>query len=202
MSPESTIVLQLAIGIVFVLSSAPKIRRPIEFARAMTGYGVIPSAWSLPVAIAIVSCEACIALAHLSGVLLQPAIVLCIALLLVLLLTVLRVLRRGTAVRCACFGSAAEVVSGRTLARVLLLLGAEMLLWFGTQAAAPRAELRLEQIIGGAMVAVLYLTLLSWLFAVPDFRVLLRRAGWSSSGKDLGGVGRIQQPKTLKGASS
>jgi hypothetical protein len=184
MPPESTIVLQLAIGIVFVLSSAPKIHRPMEFARAVTVYGVIPSAWSLPVAMTVVSCEAAIALAHMSGVLLRPAIVLCVALLLVFLMAVLRVLRRGTAVRCACFGSAAEVVSARTLARVLLLLGAELLLWFGPQAAVPLADLRLEQIVGGAMVAVLYLALFSWLFAVPDFRVLLRRGVSSLSGKD------------------
>jgi hypothetical protein len=176
MRPEVTIMLQLAIGIVFLLSSAPKVRRPMDFASAVTAYRVVPATWSVPVAVAVVACEAFIALTHLSGVLLWPAIALSVALLVMVVLALLRVLRRGTAVPCACFGAADEVVRGRTLARVLLLLGAEVVLWFGARPPVLLSSLRLEQIVGGAAVAVLALVLCSWLLALPDFRILLRHS--------------------------
>lgn len=177
MPPESTFILQLAIGIVFLLSGAPKVRRPADFANAMTAYAILPPAWSAPVAIGVVICEIFIALAHLSGAWLRPAIAVSVALLLLIVVAVSLVLRRGTAVRCACFGSPTEVVSGRTLARVLLLLGAEVLLWFSAQAPVSLAEVPLEQLAGAAMAAVLSLTTLAWVLAAGDFVALVAGSG-------------------------
>lgn len=177
MPRESTLILQLAIGIVFLLSGAPKIRRPANFANAVAAYAIVPPAWSAPVAIVVVICEVFIAIAHLSGAWLQPAIALSVAFLVLLVVAVLRVLRRGTAVRCACFGSPTEVVSGRTLARVLLLLGAEVLLWFSAQPPVSLAEVPFEQLAGAAMAAVLSLATLAWVLAAGDFVALFAGSG-------------------------
>ena len=116
--------LQLALGAVFLLAAVAKLRRPRRFARVVAVQGLVPAAVASPVAWGVVSLETAVASALLTGWLATPAAVVATLLLAAFAATTAVNLRRKRVVPCGCFGSAAEMISARSLVRLGALMGA------------------------------------------------------------------------------
>jgi len=118
--------LQLALCGVFVASVALKLRRPGAFARNVADYGLLPRSRAVVVAAAatIVAVEALLALAFFVGAILEVAVAVAAFMLLAFGAGIQINLRRGRTIPCGCFGNDAELISGHSLVRIALLLGA------------------------------------------------------------------------------
>lgn len=118
--------LQLALGGVFLASCAGKLRRPRAFVRTVADYRVLPRVPALEraVAVAVIALEAFLAVTFLTGWLLTAAIAVGAAVLLAFGAGVTINLRRGRTISCGCFGSQGEFISGQTVVRIGVLLGA------------------------------------------------------------------------------
>jgi hypothetical protein len=125
---ELRLAIQLAIGIVFLLSSVGKLRHSAEFGAAIMQYKILPVAWAYPVGVVIISVEVWVAFSHLTGFLLAFAIRLGLAMLVSFTVAVVVNLRRGQALPCYCFGDAGDTISRLTLARLVLLMSGEAFL--------------------------------------------------------------------------
>ena len=125
-------VLQLALGATFLLAALPKLRRPRAFAQTVRDYGIVPGRGAVAIAPALVLLESFLAVAFLTGWAAGVAVVLAAVALVAFAAAVAFNLRRGRIVSCGCFGDAAEKISGRTLARLALLLGGCVLLIVAT----------------------------------------------------------------------
>lgn len=119
---------QISLGIVFLLSVLPKLRRPLAFARSVIGYEILPDKAASAFALILIPVEAFLAVAFLTGWLTDIALPLAAVMLLMFLVAVGMNLRRDRRVPCGCFGDASERISPRTLARLLLLLIVVLLL--------------------------------------------------------------------------
>lgn len=170
---------QLALGVVFLLAAVPKVRRPSVFVQAVRGYDLLPRAVVRPVAYALIAVEAFLAVALITGWAVGIAMPVAIASVLVFMVGVGVNLRRGRRVRCGCFGGAGEVLSARTMARlVLLLAGTTALLvahivdggsaWTLSRLADGADGLQL------AGVAAFWLMFGLWLLQLPELTSLLR----------------------------
>jgi Methylamine utilisation protein MauE len=131
MVAKVSLIVQLAIGIVFLLSALAKAQDPRGFARGVVEYRILPSSLAYGVGLVLLPLEGFLFLSHLTGWLLGLAVPLGLLLLLAFALAVGVNLGRGRVLPCYCFGSRAqggEMLSGRTLARLLLLLSGEAFL--------------------------------------------------------------------------
>lgn len=186
---DTRLVVQLAVGAVFGLSTVGKIRDPVGFARGVQEYEVLPRALAFGVGLVLLPLEIFVAVSHLSGWMLETAVPTALAMLTAFGIAVTVNLVRGRAVPCHCFGGAeGENLSARTLTRVLLLLGAEVFL-LGDPGLAAGTRLTYPTRVASFAdlgVAVLWATIVLigglWLLNVPElarvFR-LCRRCGFS-----------------------
>lgn len=120
--------LQLALGLVFVLAVVPKLRHPRAFASTVAEYRIVPAAVADHLAVAFISAEAFVAVAFFTGWLSVVAIGVAVGTLAAFLAATGVNLRRGHVVPCGCFGDARERISLRSVARLLMLLGAALAL--------------------------------------------------------------------------
>lgn len=168
---------QLALGVVFLLAAVPKLRAPSGFVQAVRGYELLPAAMVRPAAFVLIGVEAFLAVALITGRAVGVALPVAIATVLVFMLGVGVNLRRGRRVRCGCFGGAGEVLSARTMARlVILLVGATLLLVLHAVADGSVWTIGLLT-SGGAHLAGLagfWLLLGLWLLQLPELTSLLR----------------------------
>jgi putative oxidoreductase len=125
-------VLQLGLGVTFLLAALPKLRRPRAFAQAVGEYGLVPGRAAVAVAPALLLLESFLAAALLTGWAARVGAVLASVTLVGFAAAVAINLRRGRIVSCGCFGDPAEKISARTLARLALLLAGCVLLIAGT----------------------------------------------------------------------
>ena len=122
MLSETQLAIQLALGMVFLLSAASKLRNPMEFSRGVREYRVVPVAFVGPASILLIALEISLAIGHLTGFLLVVVIPLGFAALCCFAAAVSINLRRGRALPCYCFGSRnGETISTHTLVRILFL---------------------------------------------------------------------------------
>jgi Methylamine utilisation protein MauE len=129
MPSKLLIVVQLALGLVFFLSAVSKVLNPKRFAQGVVEYRLLPKAVAYPFAAFLIGLEGWLAVAHLTGWLLEPAVPIGIATLSAFGGAVVINLRRGRIVPCYCFGGrGGERISPRTLARVLALILGEVIL--------------------------------------------------------------------------
>jgi Methylamine utilisation protein MauE len=127
MIDEMRLVMQLAIGIVFLLSTPSKLVDPRGFARGVTSHQVLPKSVAYGVGLLLIPLEIFLAVSHLSGWLLSVAVPIGLVTIGSFATAVAINLKRGRILPCYCFGSL-ETISGRTLARSLLLFVGEFLL--------------------------------------------------------------------------
>lgn len=109
------------LGVVFLLSSVPKARRPSVFISDVRAYGLLPTSAATAVAWTILTVELALAVALLAGFTLIGSLSVALALLTAFLIAVTTNLARGRVVPCGCF-AARELISRGTAARLVLLL--------------------------------------------------------------------------------
>ena len=122
MSPDPMHVLQLTLGLVFLLSAGGKAAHPREFVEGLREYELIPRPLLTAAAAVLVVVEALIATAHLTGVLLAPMLAVEVTLLVAFLVVTAFALKRSRSARCLCFGRPGEAVSPRSVARLALMI--------------------------------------------------------------------------------
>jgi hypothetical protein len=120
---------QLGIGLIFLAAVTPKVLKPRLFAQGISEYGIVPRRVAYGVAFALIPLELVVAVAHLTGWLMSLAVPVTLGMLAVFLFAVLSNLLRGRAIPCHCFGGhAREVISERTVVRLLFLIAGELML--------------------------------------------------------------------------
>jgi hypothetical protein len=179
MSSEVLLVIQLAIGALFLRSSIGKGAHPGEFIDGLANYRLLPRRLVPSVAVAIILLEAAIGTAHLSGVRLEWAAPASVGLLLAFACAMWLALRRGEPVRCMCFGAGLEDnVSKRSFIRLALLGAAQVIVWSSLLGGAqPQSPLTLpaRQLLLILAYVALVLTLGSWTVSLDDFITLGRK---------------------------
>lgn len=160
-------VLQFAVGLVFLYSSTQKIRGMGAFVRGIRLYQVIPPSWAPSAAVAIVVLELAASIGLILNQLTLVATAITTTLCICFLAASIITLRRGVAVPCHCFGGSrdgvAEVVSMRTILRLVLILVAALALL-----AANIATLTASVTYIAAICAAGVVTLTRWALAAPD----------------------------------
>lgn len=123
---EIDLILQLTVGVVFLLSAMAKLRDPRGFLRGLAEYELFPRRLSYGVGSVVMGIEALLAVSHLTGWKLNLAAPLGMCLLGCFALAVGANLWRGRIVHCYCFGRRGkEYISGATLARLIMLISVE-----------------------------------------------------------------------------
>ncbi|HEY4027429.1 MAG TPA: MauE/DoxX family redox-associated membrane protein [Candidatus Dormibacteraeota bacterium] len=126
------LVLQLALGGVFLVSSAGKARHPLAFVRGVADYEILPVPLAYAFGAVLIPAEAFVAVALLSGLAAGVALPLATGLLVVFAVAVAINLRRHRDVLCHCYGSlGGERLSVRSLVQLALLMGAGLFVWSG-----------------------------------------------------------------------
>lgn len=119
---------QLALALVFLFSTAGKLRNPRRFALGLADYNVLPTRFVNFAAFLVIALEGLLALAHLTGRLLAIVLPLGIGLLASFAFVVGVNLKRGRPLSCHCFGRDGDTISRATLARLALLASGEAFL--------------------------------------------------------------------------
>lgn len=122
--------LQLALGGMFGLSAASKLRRPADFAAIVDGYQLVPTRATPWVAGAVILAESFVAVSCLAGWQVLVGAITVLALVLVFAIGTTINLRRGRAIDCGCFAEAEEI-SPRTLQRLGIIASGGALLSAG-----------------------------------------------------------------------
>lgn len=166
---------QVTLGVVFLASTAGKLRSPARFVRGVAEYRILPAPLAYVLGIVLIPAEAALAFAYLDGWWLGAALPLGVGLLLVFALAVTITLVRNRDVACHCFGSLAEErISGRSLVQLGLLLAAALFVWSGGGAAAWLVAGRADLVL---VVTWAFFLLLGgvWLLHADEVVQLLRK---------------------------
>jgi len=180
MMPEMTLVIQLAIGAVLLVSSGNKWRDPMGFARGVADYDVLPDRLAVIFGLLLVPLETAVAASHFTGWWISAAVPLGIAMFASFAVAVAINLRRGRSLPCYCFGDGTgETISAQSLARLLLLLGGEGLLLLSLrQSGAARPvyhQLVTFRDFGFALFWTAFVVVVAmWVLRLPDLHELLR----------------------------
>jgi putative oxidoreductase len=187
--------LQLSVGMVFFVSAATKLRNPIQTARAVSQYRLLPSSIAYAVGIALIPLEIFLALAFLSDSFIQLAAVVAPFVLAAFMYAVGANLWRGRSVPCGCFGDSSEQISPRTLTRLgMLLLAATVVLFgqvgilrtqqpWGNVATTPGLLLTAENFL----VAVCLIVFAMWVLRAREV-LLVMRVALAPRGSDSAGL--------------
>lgn len=168
---ESALAAQLAVGIVFSFSAGAKLLDPKAFARGIREFDILPESLVVQATFAVISLESWLGFSHLSGRHLTVAVPVSVALLLSFGVAVSVNLRRGRKIPCHCFGRPREVISVRTVVRILLLMSCDVYLLTMKQFSPPWTVTS----VGLPLFwAILLLVLGSWLLSAQDIAVLMR----------------------------
>jgi hypothetical protein len=183
MLSEWYFIIQLAIGIVFLISVAGKLRNPRAFARGVAEYQIIPGSIVIPVTILIIGLEGWLSLAHIAAW--KPTIALPIGLttFAIFALAVGINLIRGRALPCHCFGgSADEAISSRTLVRLFLLASSEaFLIMVYRRTTLIQQSISVTELPLAVFWAVFLLIAGAWLLNLGDLKRLIMPAEGASS---------------------
>ncbi len=178
---EIRLVVQLALGLVFLLSTASKIFDPKGFLHGVADYEILPRSLAYLVALLVIPLEGWLAVAHLTGWLLTVAVPIGLGTLTIFAAAVGVNLRRGRALPCYCFGAFdGETISVRTLARLFLLSLCEVLLFAEHRSSTTGRLLYSPQVFDFQkfgfllLLAVFLLVAGSWILSFPDLVILLR----------------------------
>jgi hypothetical protein len=184
-------VVQLGLGLVFLLSALPKLRHPGAFHDAIAEYRIVPTPLVVGATVVLIASETFLAIALLGGWLVQVAFPLAVVTLVVFLAAVAVNLRRGRRIACGCFGNLDQTISRQTVVRLSALavaaaisaavyLGANVdvvgfstVISSGTDVARYMIEMTAVSVFG--LLAGL------WLLSLPELLAVVRRAGSTGS---------------------
>lgn len=169
---------QLAIGLVFLLSSFGKMVSANHFARGLAGYEIKNRSLAWLITVVVIAVEALLSISHLSGLGLTFSIPLAIMLWFTFLAINLILFRQGKNVKCMCFGvSTDENVSGKTIARLGLCMSAELVLGFllyQFESFPHVGSLTLVECIYALISSGMLLIVAVWLTELPSLLALVR----------------------------
>lgn len=177
--------LQLALGAVFAAAVLPKLRDPRAFAETVAAYELVPRRAAGLVAGAVIGVETFLVVAFLTGWAMWLALPLAALTLLAFVVAVGLNLRRGRQVACGCFGNRAELISGRSLARLALLLAgcAALVLTLAAGASpetvgdlADEGASALWYVLDVAGIAAAAVVLCAWALSAPELAAIGRWA--------------------------
>jgi hypothetical protein len=183
--------IQLAIGVLFLLSFGGKVQKPIAFARGVAQYDILPPRPALVFGLILIPGEAFVAFAHLTGWLLPAALPLGVAMLLSFAIAVGTNLARGRGVQCHCFGTVGgEFISARSLGRLLMMIFGEVILLAAIYSqplpSRPAPIRSVGEVVISLPPVVCVLLSAMWVLRLPDVINLFRstltaRDEWSRS---------------------
>lgn len=203
--------LQLALSVVFFLAAGTKLRRPRRFARVVAVQGLVPADAASPAAWAVLALESAVAFGLLTGWQAGPAAVVATLLLAAFAAMTAVNLRRRRVVPCGCFGSAAELISARSLVRLGMLIGAGVVLvalWATGTEPVTLASIARRGSDGAAYffeVASLSVALLLtglWALHVPEIVAVFRRIAPLPPAVPAGDDARPRPPATARNSTS
>jgi len=181
MQSKMTLVVQLAVGLVFLLSVKGKLLNPRGFAQGVMEYQVLPDRVSYLAGLLLIPTEILIAATHLTGWLLSFGVLLGVIALACFTAGVAVNLKRGRLLPCHCFGdSKRDVISGRTLARLVLLMVGELLLLADVAFSRANNPVILDLVrdapeFGSAFLSAMFLLVFgNWLIYASDVAKLLQ----------------------------
>lgn len=189
-------VLQLSLGVVFLLAAIPKLLRPRGFAFTVAGYRLLPRVAALALAPVVIAIESFVALSLLTGRLTAIALPLAMASLVTFSVAVAINLGRGRRGPCGCFGNQGEQISSRSLARLSVLMIAVGLLI--ASSVPPLTVSAIAQLGLSALPLVVQLgaagafAILAgiWLLSIPELAFILRALG---PAQRIGLSGRLRE---------
>ena len=181
MLSEWYFVVRLALGLVFLLSVAGKLRNPRAFARGVAEYHIIPGLIVIPVTILIIGLEGWLSLAHLAAWETTIAFPIGLTTFVSFALAVGINLVRGRALPCHCFGgSDDEAISNRTLVRLFLLASSEAFLVMVNRRTPVQQSISITNLASTVFWAVFLLIGGSWLLNLGDLKRLVMPAEGAS----------------------
>jgi hypothetical protein len=182
MGEDTRSIISLSIGVVFLTSSVSKLVHPVEFARHVADYEILPDRVAFVFGFCVIVIEIFLAVAHLSGLMLGLAVRLGIAVLSIFVVAITINLFRRRQLTCNCFGASAdENISVLSLLRLALLIAGE---WFLVLNVGPIFSVRSSVtglLTGGPRGLFLTLTWVAfllvvsmWILSAARFASLLR----------------------------
>jgi hypothetical protein len=179
MTDELFATLHVVVGIVFSWAGFSKLREPGNFWRSLGDYQLLPLWSHLPAAVFVIGMEVFIGTSLLFGMF-TPAIYWLAMLTLALLASVvMATLVKGKKVKCLCFGGGAtEMISTRTLIRIVAIIGAVCILvagdkWLGHSWSL--MDSTWTELISVISTSLLVLALSAWALMIPEVLKLLTR---------------------------
>jgi hypothetical protein len=179
MSPDTAVgvveVLRVGVGVIFAYAGLAKLRQLTRFVAGLEALAILPARWAAPAAVLVASSETAVALLLLTGLAVLFAAAWALGLLIVFGVVQSTLFRRESPQPCLCFSpSAGETVSGRTLARILLLAAAVGVLGYAETGAlhvpargtGAWTEAAVSQ-VNTWLFATLLLSVISWALALP-----------------------------------
>jgi hypothetical protein len=182
MRVDAAFAVQFALGAVFLLSVASKLRDPVSFARGVLNYQILSPSLTYYAAGLIIVLESFLAASHIANRFINFASLLGLCLLLTFLFVVSINLIKKRRIPCHCFGnSSEEIISTKTILRLLLALIGEAIV-FSTHFLFHRQQLddalwsmSLAKVLGSWSWALFVLTAAMWVLALQDVVDLLMR---------------------------
>jgi hypothetical protein len=181
MLEELRLVMQLAVGMVFLLSVSSKVMHPKAFARGVADYQLLPDSLAFGIGLLLIPVEIIFAISHLSGWSLAYIAPITLATLFCFAVAVAINVKRGRVLPCHCFGGQhGEKISTRTLVRLAMLIAAEIfvladpLLFAGDRLTYPQ-RVGDPALLGLLLICAIFVLVGGrWLLSIPDVLALFR----------------------------
>lgn len=181
MLDDLRLIVQLAIGMLFLVSASSKVLHPSAFARSVTEYKLLPDSLAFAVGLLLIPIEIILGVSHLVGWRLSYMAPLALATLISFAFAVSVNLRRGRVLPCYCFGGqGGERISSRTLVRLGLLIAGELFVLADPKLSVagrltyPERTSDLAVLSTILICAVFVLVAGRWVLTIPDIIDLFR----------------------------
>jgi hypothetical protein len=177
---DLAVMVQIAVGLVFLWSGVAKLAKPRGFISGLAQYGIVSPILAVSLGVALITLELVLAAVHLTGWFVAYGAIAGGGTFAAFTAVVAITLKHGRAPPCLCFGAAStQPISIHTVSRLMILLLAELLLvWLSWSGAAWPAAHQMEprEIWSAALGAIGGLLVASWLVAFGEAVPLWRRA--------------------------
>lgn len=136
--------LQLLLGLLYLWSSAPKIRQPYDFLGSVYNYELVGPKLGILAAITIPWLELLIGICLIGGIFVGGALLISTGLGVMFTYVLSSALYRGLEITCGCFGSA-EIIGYPTLIRALAVLLVSILAYIALVIQQPYSKLAMPE---------------------------------------------------------
>jgi uncharacterized membrane protein YphA (DoxX/SURF4 family) len=121
------LIVRLTLGVIFIVSSIPKLRQPYDFLASVYGYKLVSPQIGLVVAMILPWLELFVGICLVGGIFVSGAILASIVMCAMFSFVLISALWRGLSISCGCFNpSGAGIICYWTVSRALLLLLASL----------------------------------------------------------------------------